>query len=46
MGGMVGCVVRVDAAGIGIEFIEREKDAAGFRRSLESLDQWRSDGST
>ena len=44
MGGMVGCVVRVDAAGIGIEFIEREQDDAKFKLSLESLDQWRTEG--
>lgn len=41
MGGMVGCVVRVDAAGIGIEFVEREQNEADFKRSLNSLDQWR-----
>jgi hypothetical protein len=45
MGGMVGCVVRIDAAGIGIEFVEREPNDAEFKRSLESLDHWRTENS-
>jgi hypothetical protein len=43
MGGMVGCIMRVDAAGIGIEFVEREQNDADFKRSLNSLDQWRTE---
>ena len=43
IGGMVGCVVRVDAAGIGIEFVEREAGDSAFKRSLQSLDQWRTE---
>ena len=43
MGGMVGCVVRVDAVGIGIEFVERQQDDTQFKTSLETLDQWRVD---
>lgn len=45
MGGMVGCVVRVDASGVGIEFVEREHNDDEFKRSLGSLDQWRTDDS-
>lgn len=43
MGGMVGCVVRIDAVGIGIEFVERERNEVDFKRSLDSLDQWRTE---
>lgn len=43
MGGMVGCVVRIDAAGVGIEFVEREQNEVAFKRSLDSLDQWRTE---
>jgi hypothetical protein len=41
MGGMVGRVVRYDATGIGIEFIDRERDDTKLKSSLESLDEWR-----
>jgi len=39
--GMVGCIVRYDDAGVGIEFVGREQDENKFRESLASLDRWR-----
>jgi hypothetical protein len=41
IGGMVGKVARFHESGIGIEFVARERDDAGFRKSLASLDLWR-----
>jgi PilZ domain-containing protein len=45
IGGMVGRVARYHESGIGIEFVSRQRDDAGFRKSLKSLDLWRTEGS-
>lgn len=41
IGGMIGRVVRFHQTGVGIEFVERERDDARFKSALESLAQWR-----
>lgn len=41
-GGMVGKVVRFHETGVGIQFVERDRDEARFKSALKSLDAWRS----
>jgi len=43
MGGMVGRVARYHETGVGIEFVDRERDEAKLRAALEALDLWRTD---
>lgn len=41
IGEMIGRVVRYSETGIGIEFIDRERNEAKLRKALAVLDQWR-----
>jgi len=41
IGEMAGRVVRYSETGIAIEFIDRERDEAKFRKALAALDRWR-----